>query len=149
MFYLHQALPGSVFVPDSIYQFMVPSIDHDALLIANARRLTGKAIRKLMQPMVLGMAILVFATGIGNGLPQSSAIKAQPAEHHHAVKRSHHPVEHRRSTSKQQPLTNQRLFHQRMTKALMTNHNLTAARFSSDSSTKRPSTDTDTTSQHG
>ena len=137
-----------MFVPDSIDLFMFPSIGYGALLIVNARRLTGKAIRKLMQPTVLAVAVLIFATGIGNGVPQNSAITAEPAEHHHASTLSHQPVEQRLSMA-QQPFTNKSLSHQRMTKALMTNHNLTAARFSSDSSTKRLPTDTDKTSQHG
>ncbi|MEM8613694.1 MAG: hypothetical protein AAGF93_16845 [Cyanobacteria bacterium P01_H01_bin.105] len=117
---------------------MLPSIGHRTSLIAQARCLAGKVNQKLTQPMVIGLAILVLATGMGNGLPQDSTMTAEPAQY------DHQPANHQ-PTHPTSPLwlqANERLSHRRMTSALMTNHSLTSAYFFSRHHADKLPTDT-------
>lgn len=115
---------------------MSPVIGHKASLIAFVRRLW---LNTILQPLTMGVVVLVFAMGVSNGMTKvPPTLKSQPLEHQVVTSSLPLPAP-----------AEARLRHRRLTAALMTSHNLTAAHVFSPKPSGKLSAETRETPKQG
>ncbi|MBE9070452.1 hypothetical protein IQ260_27795 [Leptolyngbya cf. ectocarpi LEGE 11479] len=99
---------------------MIPSVDPKVSPLDLVRRVWMEII---VQPLTLGLLVLVLASGVSTGIPQSSSkVPAQMPEPH----QRHTPSPSFSAATTAMP-SGDHLGHQRVTSTLMTGHILTSA----------------------
>ena len=98
---------------------MVSSTPSKTSLLARIQRLWAENIAPLL---TLGVALLVFAVSVGNGLTQEAPTAARSQERPPAVQTGH-------SSGQVDPSGPRLYYRRRVTEAAMTSHDLTSAHF--------------------